>query len=80
LVELGGSWEVVYRRPYDILRGHCEEIGRPFEELTLTAGLAVWFPDDPADFERTYEHSFYPGQTFDVIGPTHEDAIREIRH
>ena len=22
-----GSWEVVYRRPYEILRDHCEEIG-----------------------------------------------------
>jgi hypothetical protein len=26
-----------------------------------------------------HRNSFYPGQTFDVIGPTPEDAIREIR-
>jgi hypothetical protein len=52
---------------------------RPFEEITLTAGLYVWFPDDPSEFEATYSHSFYPGQTFDIIGPTPEDAIREIR-
>lgn len=74
-----GSWELVYRRPYETLRGHCEEIGRPFEEITLTAGLYVWFPDEPSEFQRTFTHSFYPGQTFDAIGPTPEDAIREIR-
>jgi alkanesulfonate monooxygenase SsuD/methylene tetrahydromethanopterin reductase-like flavin-dependent oxidoreductase (luciferase family) len=74
-----GSWELVYRRPYEILRGHCEEIGRPFEEITLTAGLYVSFPDDPSEFERTFEHPAYPGQTFDVIGPTPEDAVAEIR-
>ena len=73
-----GSWELVYREPYETLRGHCEEIGRPFEDITLTAGLSVWFPDDPAAFQATYEHSFYPGKAFDVIGPTPGDAIREI--
>jgi len=74
-----GSWELVYRRPYEILRDHCEEIGRPFGELTLTAGLYISFPDDPSDFERTFTHPFYPGQTFDAVGPTPEDAIAEIR-
>jgi alkanesulfonate monooxygenase SsuD/methylene tetrahydromethanopterin reductase-like flavin-dependent oxidoreductase (luciferase family) len=74
-----GSWELVYRRPYEILRGHCEEIGRPFEEITLTAGLYISFPEDPSTFERTFEHSAYPGQTFDVIGPTPDDAVAEIR-
>jgi hypothetical protein len=48
-------------------------------EINLTAGLSVWFPDDPSEFQPTYEHPFYPGQTFDVIGPTPDDAIREIR-
>jgi alkanesulfonate monooxygenase SsuD/methylene tetrahydromethanopterin reductase-like flavin-dependent oxidoreductase (luciferase family) len=74
-----GSWELVYRRPYEILKSHCEEIGRPFSEITLTAGLSVWLPDDVSEFEATYEHSFYPGQTFDAIGPRPEDAVREIR-
>jgi hypothetical protein len=78
-VELGRSWDFVYRRPHEILRGHCVEIGRPFDEITLTAGLGVWFPDDPGDFEGTYEHSFYRDQTFDGLGPTPEDAVREIR-
>jgi alkanesulfonate monooxygenase SsuD/methylene tetrahydromethanopterin reductase-like flavin-dependent oxidoreductase (luciferase family) len=74
-----GGWEAVYRRPYEILRAHCGELGRPFDEITLTAGLYVSFPDDPSRFEATYEHSFYPGQAFDIVGPTPEDAVREIR-
>jgi hypothetical protein len=44
----------------------------------LSSSLVVWLPEDPATFERTYEHSFYPGQVFHVLGPTPEDAIREI--
>jgi alkanesulfonate monooxygenase SsuD/methylene tetrahydromethanopterin reductase-like flavin-dependent oxidoreductase (luciferase family) len=74
-----GSWELVYRQPYEILRSHCEEIGRPFEEITLTAGLYLSFPDDVSTFEKTFEHPAYPGQVFDVIGPTPQDAIAEIR-
>jgi alkanesulfonate monooxygenase SsuD/methylene tetrahydromethanopterin reductase-like flavin-dependent oxidoreductase (luciferase family) len=73
-----GPWEEVYRGPCEILRRHCEEIGRPFEEITLTAGLTVWMPDDIAEFVPTYEHSFYPGQVFPVLGPTAEDVIREV--
>jgi alkanesulfonate monooxygenase SsuD/methylene tetrahydromethanopterin reductase-like flavin-dependent oxidoreductase (luciferase family) len=71
-------WETVYRAPYEILREHCEEIGRPFDEIDLTAGLTVSLPDDPASFEPTYTHSFYPGQVFDILGPTPADVIREI--
>jgi alkanesulfonate monooxygenase SsuD/methylene tetrahydromethanopterin reductase-like flavin-dependent oxidoreductase (luciferase family) len=73
-----GPWEQTYRRPYETLRRRCEEIGRPFEEITLTAGLPVWFPDDTSLFRPTYEHSYYPGQVFGVLGPTPRDAIREI--
>jgi alkanesulfonate monooxygenase SsuD/methylene tetrahydromethanopterin reductase-like flavin-dependent oxidoreductase (luciferase family) len=73
-----GPWETTYRRPYELLRERCEEIGRPFDEITLTAGLPVWFPDDPSKFEPTYEHRFYPGQVFGVLGPTPAEAIREI--
>ena len=71
-------WEEVYRKPYETLRAECERIGRPFEEITLTAGLTVWMPDDPAVFEPTYAHSFYPGQVFPILGPTPIDVIREI--
>ena len=73
-----GPWEEVYRKPYEILRNECEGIGRPFEEITLTAGLTVWMPDDPAVFEPSYEHSFYPGQTFPVLGPTAGEVIPAI--
>jgi alkanesulfonate monooxygenase SsuD/methylene tetrahydromethanopterin reductase-like flavin-dependent oxidoreductase (luciferase family) len=73
-----GPWETTYRRPYEQLRQHCAEVGRPFEEITLTAGLPVWFPEDASTFETSYEHRFYPGQVFGVLGPTPADAIREI--
>jgi alkanesulfonate monooxygenase SsuD/methylene tetrahydromethanopterin reductase-like flavin-dependent oxidoreductase (luciferase family) len=71
-------WETVYRAPYEILRQHCEEIGRPFDEIDLTCGLTVSMPDDPATFQPTYTHSFYPGQVFDILGPTPADVIGEI--
>jgi len=73
-----GPWEDTYRRPYEILRQHCQEIGRPFDEIHLTAGLPVWLPEDPSVFVPTYEHSNYPGQVFGIVGPTPGDAIREI--
>jgi len=73
-----GPWEVTYRQPYEQLRRHCEEVGRPFEEITLTAGLPVWLPEDPSAFTTSYEHDYYPGQVFGVLGPTPADAIREI--
>jgi alkanesulfonate monooxygenase SsuD/methylene tetrahydromethanopterin reductase-like flavin-dependent oxidoreductase (luciferase family) len=73
-----GPWETTYRRPYELLRRRCEEVGRPFEEITLTAGLPVSFPGDPSTFQSTYEHHFYPGQVFGIVGPTPDDAITEI--
>jgi alkanesulfonate monooxygenase SsuD/methylene tetrahydromethanopterin reductase-like flavin-dependent oxidoreductase (luciferase family) len=73
-----GPWETVYREPYETLQRHCETIGRPFEEIVLTAGVEVSLPDDPATFVPTYEHSFYPGRLFPLLGPTPTDAIREI--
>lgn len=73
-----GPWETVYREPYETLRRHCETIGRRFEEIVLTSGIPVHLPEDPAAFEPTYEHSFYPGSVFHVLGPTPADVIREI--
>jgi alkanesulfonate monooxygenase SsuD/methylene tetrahydromethanopterin reductase-like flavin-dependent oxidoreductase (luciferase family) len=73
-----GPWEAVYREPHDTLRQQCEAIGRPFDEIVLTSSIVIWLPEDPATFEPTYEHSFYPGQVFHVLGPAPEDAIREI--
>ena len=73
-----GPWEPTYRGPYEALRAACEEVGRPFEEITLTATLAVSLPDDPGAFSPGYEHEFYPGQVFGIVGPTARDVIREI--
>jgi alkanesulfonate monooxygenase SsuD/methylene tetrahydromethanopterin reductase-like flavin-dependent oxidoreductase (luciferase family) len=73
-----GPWDMNYREPYERLRAACAEIGRPFEEITLTAGLTISMPDDPSTFEPTHEHEFYPGQAFGVVGPTPQDVIREM--
>ena len=73
-----GPLDPVYLRPMEILRQHCEAIGRPFEEIGLTCGFTVSLPDDVAAFVPSYEHDFYPGQTFPVLGPTPADVIREI--
>jgi alkanesulfonate monooxygenase SsuD/methylene tetrahydromethanopterin reductase-like flavin-dependent oxidoreductase (luciferase family) len=73
-----GPWDVSYRRPYEDLRASCAEIGRPFEELTLTAELSIALPDDPTGFDATRTHSFYPGQVFGTVGPTAGEVIREI--
>ena len=73
-----GPWATNFREPYEVLAAHCAEIGRPVDEITLTAGIAVWIPDDPSTFEATYEHSFYPGYQFHVLGPEPKDVIREL--
>jgi alkanesulfonate monooxygenase SsuD/methylene tetrahydromethanopterin reductase-like flavin-dependent oxidoreductase (luciferase family) len=82
ILGLGAGWHEeeyrAYRGPYEILRRHCEEIGRPFDEIALMCGLTVSLPDDSSIFEPTYAHSFYPGQVFDILGPTPAEVVREI--
>ena len=39
----------------------------------------MWFPDDPTAFQPSYEHSFYPGEVFGILGPSPADAIPEIQ-
>jgi alkanesulfonate monooxygenase SsuD/methylene tetrahydromethanopterin reductase-like flavin-dependent oxidoreductase (luciferase family) len=73
-----GPWETTYRRPYELLRAACRQVGRPFEEITLVSELSVSLPVDPSGFQPTYEHDFYPGQVFGIAGPTPGDVIREI--
>jgi alkanesulfonate monooxygenase SsuD/methylene tetrahydromethanopterin reductase-like flavin-dependent oxidoreductase (luciferase family) len=73
-----GPWEQTYRVPYERLRDACVEIGRPFDEITLTASLTISFPEDPSTFVPSYSHDFYPDQVFGIVGPTAADAIREI--
>jgi len=73
-----GPWDVSYREPYERLRSECAAIGRPFDQITLTASLSISMPDDPSTFRPTYEHGFYPGQAFGNLGPTAGDVIGEI--
>jgi alkanesulfonate monooxygenase SsuD/methylene tetrahydromethanopterin reductase-like flavin-dependent oxidoreductase (luciferase family) len=73
-----GPLEVSYRKPMELLRAECDQIGRPFNQIRLISGMAVWMPEDVSEFEATYEHSNYPGQTFGIAGPRPEDVIREI--
>lgn len=74
-----GPWEAVYRKPFETLRSHCESIGRPFEEIVLTAGIEVSLPDDRTTFEPTYLHPFYGDKiVFHPFGPTPADVIREV--
>jgi alkanesulfonate monooxygenase SsuD/methylene tetrahydromethanopterin reductase-like flavin-dependent oxidoreductase (luciferase family) len=73
-----GPWATTYRQPYELLRQHCAEVERPFDEITLTAGIPVWFPEDPTTFRSSYEHRNYPGQVFGILGPTPDDAVREL--
>lgn len=74
-----GPWEAVYRKPYETLREHCQTIGRPFDEIGLTAGIEVSLPDDAATFDPTYLHPFYGDKiVFHPFGPTPADVIREV--
>src|SRR5436190_4709562 len=57
-----GPWEISYRKPYEILRQACADVGRPFADITLAAELAISLRDDPSTFEATRSHEFYPSQ------------------
>jgi len=73
-----GPWGPNYQLAYERLQAACAEIGRPFEDITLVAELAVSMPDDPSTFVGVQTHSFYPGQEFGVAGPTAADVIEAI--
>jgi alkanesulfonate monooxygenase SsuD/methylene tetrahydromethanopterin reductase-like flavin-dependent oxidoreductase (luciferase family) len=73
-----GPWAENYITAYERLKAACAEVGRPFEEITLVAELAVSMPEDPGSFVATTSHDFYPGQVFRNAGPTPSDVIREI--
>jgi alkanesulfonate monooxygenase SsuD/methylene tetrahydromethanopterin reductase-like flavin-dependent oxidoreductase (luciferase family) len=73
-----GPWAPNYQLAYERLEAACEEIGRPFADITKVVELMVSMPDDPATFEPTSTHDFYPGQIFSAVGPTAAEVIREI--
>jgi hypothetical protein len=45
----------------------------------LVTSAEIHFPDDPADFEAEYVHSYYPGMRLFILGPTPTDAIAQLR-
>jgi alkanesulfonate monooxygenase SsuD/methylene tetrahydromethanopterin reductase-like flavin-dependent oxidoreductase (luciferase family) len=74
-----GPWEPTYRVPHERLRQHCDAIGRDFDEIGLTAGATIDMPRDASSFVASYEHTFYPGQTFPIMGPSPDDVRRELQ-
>ena len=78
----GWNWDApmeVYGPPHAELLHACAEVGRDPNSLWLTAGVDVDFPDDPTTFSAEYSHSYYPGDVFNIVGPTPADAIRQLR-
>jgi alkanesulfonate monooxygenase SsuD/methylene tetrahydromethanopterin reductase-like flavin-dependent oxidoreductase (luciferase family) len=73
-----GPWEPTYRIAYERLQQACDEVGRPFDDITRVCELAISLPADPAGFQATYENAGYPGQLFGIAGPAPADVIREI--
>jgi alkanesulfonate monooxygenase SsuD/methylene tetrahydromethanopterin reductase-like flavin-dependent oxidoreductase (luciferase family) len=78
----GWSWDGpmdVFGPPYAELQRACAAIGRDISSVWRVAAVDVDFPDDPNEFESTYDHSYYPGKTFRILGPTPADAIAALR-
>jgi alkanesulfonate monooxygenase SsuD/methylene tetrahydromethanopterin reductase-like flavin-dependent oxidoreductase (luciferase family) len=78
----GWNWDApmeVYGPPHAELLRACAAVGRDPPSLWLTAGAEVNFPDDPATFVSSYEHSYYPGIPFPILGPIPADAVAQLR-
>jgi len=76
-----------YRQPYDLLVAGCAAIGRDLTSVRLSTSGEAYFPLDRAAFPAPAEASVTPEQDpegvlageYDwVLGPTPEDAIREL--
>ncbi len=61
----------VYRHKLDVLRQHCQEVGRNPDEIQLTYYADVDFPADPATFGQNAR--WY------MFGPTPKDAVEQLR-
>jgi len=77
-----------FRVPYDLLVAACADIGRDLSAVRLSTAGEVYFPSDPADFpEPTMSitdpaqdpSGSFSGEVDWVMGPTPDDAIRELR-
>jgi alkanesulfonate monooxygenase SsuD/methylene tetrahydromethanopterin reductase-like flavin-dependent oxidoreductase (luciferase family) len=77
-----------YRPPYDLLVANCAELGRPLSEVRLSTSGEVYLPADSAAFPAP-SSSFidaaqdpsgaYAGELDWVLGPTPEDAARQLQ-
>jgi F420-dependent oxidoreductase-like protein len=54
------------RRKYDVLRQHCEDVGRPYEEITRTVNYWTVFARNEA--ERAAKQAYYPREVEDLAG------------
>jgi alkanesulfonate monooxygenase SsuD/methylene tetrahydromethanopterin reductase-like flavin-dependent oxidoreductase (luciferase family) len=77
-----------YRVPYDRLVAATGEIGRDLDSIRLSAAGEAYFPLDPADFPEPTVAAItaaqdpsgsYADEIDWVMGPTPDDAIRQIR-
>lgn len=78
-----------YRPPYDLLVAGCDEIGRDPSSIRLSTFGEVFFPAHPSDFPADPRpvgisieqdpSGAYAGEMDWVLGPTPDDAIRQLR-
>jgi alkanesulfonate monooxygenase SsuD/methylene tetrahydromethanopterin reductase-like flavin-dependent oxidoreductase (luciferase family) len=77
-----------YRVPHDLLVAACADLGRDVASIRLSAAGEAYFPADPADFPDPSATTISSGQDPSgayadeidwVMGPTPEDAIRQLR-
>ena len=67
----------LFNPPRERLLRACEEIGRDAASIAKIAEFAVNLPRDRADFPEPYD-SGYMGFKTSPLGPTADDAVREI--
>ena len=79
-----------YRVPYDLLVAACADVGRELSSIRLSTFGEAYFPSDPADFKQVPQGSAatiteaqdptgsYAGEIDWVMGPTPDDAIRQL--
>lgn len=77
----GWTWDApieAFGPPHAQLLAACEEIGRDPETVWKLTFADLDFPDDPATFSPGIEHSYYPGMSLSLIGPTPADAVAQL--
>ena len=69
-----------YEERYGVLRSHCEEVGRDFDEIKKSAGLMVRIVDDPGAAEPARDERYlrYIGRQNPVMVVTPEELGERI--